>query len=148
MKSNKKHIILIGWFLLVVVAMSGYLGPDDPDVGIKVSWKGWQGWIPWLKNDIGIKDKRTIELVVKNEEEYQYLDGVELVISQNIPNFRVTPQTATVMLLGPKGTSGTEPAVFVLETINSAPCGKCYITILANYGGRTIESKNVDVDIK
>lgn len=143
MKMRNRFILLV---LLVSLLISiGCTGERLPNVGLDVNWKGFQGAIPFKSNDMGLEDSRSIEVIVENRDN-QYVEGITLMISSNIPNIRISPDRVEVMPLGPKGTSRTQPAVFTIETVNTPP-GKYSIWVSAVYGDYTIETERIDVDI-
>lgn len=130
---------------MVIITGAGCLGSKTPNIGIDVTWKGIKGSIPFVSNDMGPKDKRIIEVVIVNKDRL-YLDGITLRVYSSIPNFKVTPDHASVMPLGPEGTSKTKPTTFTLETLNTPP-GRYSFVIAAEYNKQTIKMEEVDVDI-
>lgn len=136
-------IILAFLLTVTIIAVSGCT--DTPNVNIETSWDGFKGEIPYMSNDMKTSDSRGIEVIVENEDQSS-LDSIVLRISSDIPDFRITPDYVTVMKLGPKGTSKSEPSIFTVESLNTPP-GEYSFLIYAEYGGQMIKIEKVSVDI-
>lgn len=144
MKLRKLMIFFLVIFTLI--NSTGCLGPSV-DIDFKLSWGGISGAIPFKDNNMGATDKKELNVIVMNREDYA-LEGLEITISLVNPEATITfsPPSDSVVKVGPKGTSEYQPNVFTIFTSGTPP-GKYKLKIQGIYDGEVVKSKEFTIDV-
>jgi|Deesub1362A_J573_1020465.scaffolds.fasta_scaffold22208_2 hypothetical protein len=128
--------------VLFILSVGCQKKPVDVDLDVKLGFID----VPVIANDMGTRDTKELRVIVENNEN-RVVEGLTVAVIHAIPNFQVTPTRAKVIPLGPKGSSKNSPAVFTLKTLGTPP-GKYSFTVVVEYGGVIVKSKEVKIDVK